>query len=95
MKEERGKEIYIKISGPMRLIVGREVIYKTNDSASIFEVLDYLKNVYNKKKRVGNNFDSILNQLIIYVDGKRWNKKDDIRVKGGSKIDIVHVINGG
>ncbi|GEM_PF-5509574 len=88
--------IRIVISGPLRLRIGREIDIESSEGISIFNIIDILRERYEKDIGRGHqSFNQLMNQIIFLIDGKRWDKKEDIKVKPGTQINVIHMLNGG
>ncbi len=88
--------IRIVISGPLKLILGREVLIPYYEGITINDVIRRISELYKEKTGKGHNkFDSLMKQLIIYVEGRKWDKKSSLKLDRDSRVDIVHIINGG
>ncbi|HIQ13099.1 MAG TPA: hypothetical protein EYH44_01765 [Thermoprotei archaeon] len=88
--------VRVVISGPLRLILGKEIIIDYNDGITIHDIVNQLSKLYNEKTGRGHNkFSDLLNQLIIYINGNRWDKKTYLKIDKDTRIDIIHIINGG
>lgn len=89
-------QVKIVISGPLRLILGKEVTIQYNDGLTIHDVMNQISKLYSEKTGRGHNkFSDLLNQLIIYVNGSRWDKTTKLKIDENTRVDIIHIINGG
>ena len=88
--------IKVVISGPLRLRVGRELHIETENGISIFKIMDMVKERYEKGITGGyQSFKQLSNQIVVLINGERWNKKEDVEVQPGSTVNIIHLLNGG
>ncbi len=89
-------DIKIVVSGPLKLVIGREISIPYNEGITIQEVIQYLTKLYEERTGKGyNKFDDLMNQLVIYIGGRKWDKKSKLKLDRNTRVDIVHIINGG
>ncbi len=87
--------ITIRIVGPLRFIVGREVVIH-QEHATLKDVLDALENLYREKAGVGRPpFKELLKQLSIFVNNERVDIDADLTVSSEDDIKIVQPVHGG
>jgi len=88
--------IEVVISGPLKLILGRKVSITHYEGITIKDVINHISDIYKEKTGKGHNkFEELMKQLVIYVDGRKWDKKSLLKLDKDSRVDIVHIINGG
>ncbi len=89
-------DIKIVISGPLKLVIGREISIPYHEDITIQEVIQHLTKLYEERTGKGHNkFDDLMKQLVIYIGGRKWDKKTVLKLDRNTRVDIVHIINGG
>ena len=92
---DREDNIEVRVSGPIRFRIGREIKIPYKHDMTIDDIINVIREKYISSYREGHHsFDDVVKQVVIYIDGRRWNG-GNVKLRRGVKIDIVHIINGG